>query len=482
MRSGCLVLFILVFAFVMIGCEGEVGPQGPAGPEGPEGAQGPAGEDGQDGQGVYEFTYLGNGGEDCMHCHMTTVSNWSGTKHYEAYADLDSESKENPYCVKCHVTGWDSEVAYGDTVINVYGPDTTGFDDYWMVETDEAEERRMALAGVQCEACHGGMGPDFNAHRPNISFATHNDEDGESLSLCSPCHSTQLNEWVESGHAAVQASLTPEQFTDEFGRSSCNPCHTSEGFLAANDPAYATYEFDELQSYIGCVTCHDPHSNTYEAQVRTVGAVETVYHPGYEDGDPEVATMDGYGVGQVCAQCHHGRRDADNVDSQIADGYAHFGPHGSPQMDTYIGTGCYEIEDFVYEGSHAHQSISNGCVSCHMEREAIIHGELQDHSFHSFTPDADNCLPCHSIEDFDYNGVQTEVMDKLDQLAQALGYTDRDDFEANFDSQADGVTADERMIAYAMVFILNDGSYGVHNPTYVMDLLDNAISYSATLP
>ncbi len=473
MRFGLIIFFGLLLAFAMIGCEGEEGPQGPAGPPGDDATVSP-------------YTYLGNGGEDCMHCHATTVSSWHGTNHYNAYTDLEAADQDNPYCVKCHTTGWDSEVAYGDTTITTYGPDTTGFDDYFGKDTEEAAMRRAALAGVQCEACHGPMGPEFNAHKPEMSFATRS-EDGESLSLCAPCHNGQLEEWTESGHGAP-VDGDHDAFNEEHYAhiSSCNGCHTSEGFIRDNDPAFANYEFGEDVSFIGCVTCHDPHAGTNEHQVRTTGMVEVEYHPGYEDGDPEVASMSGYGAAQVCAQCHHGRRDTDNVESQILNGYAHFGPHSSPQMDMFLGAGSYELPDSTgystYESSHAHQNVEDACVECHMVREEIVHGELQDHSFHTFQPTAGNCEPCHTVEDFDVNGVQTDVMAKMDDLAVLLGYTDTADFDANFNSQADGVTVAERQAAYALVFVMSDGSYGVHNPHYTMDLLDNAIDYLTLLP
>ncbi|NIO64794.1 MAG: hypothetical protein GTO28_04525 [Gammaproteobacteria bacterium] len=40
----------------------------------------------------------------------------------------------------------------------------------------------------------------------------------------------------------------------------------------------------------------------------------------------------------------------------------------------------------------------------------------------------------------------------------------------------------QREVAYAAIFVINDGSLGVHNPEYANSLLDNAIAYANTFP
>ncbi|KPJ87989.1 MAG: hypothetical protein AMS18_13940 [Gemmatimonas sp. SG8_17] len=467
-------------ALASFGCKGDQGAQGQTGPPGPPG------------EGFSQYTYQGNFGEPCNHCHATNVNSVLETHHTMAYDDL-GDSQSNLYCLQCHTTGFDSYVAYGDTAISDEnrGPDENGYDDYVGVDTEEAAERRLALEAVQCESCHGPMGPEFNAHVPDISFSTYTDTlTGESESLCYKCHTTQINEWVTSSHAQ-SAGGDPEALTEEWGRSSCDYCHTSEGFIRTNDPAYATYEFGDTYHQIGCPTCHDPHrgeagGGNY-AQLRNVGAEEVQYTYPWEPGDDEVPRMEGYGPAQTCAQCHHGRRDTDNVLGQIADGYGHFGPHRSPQMDMFIGAGSYEIPGKTYDRDHAHQTNDTGCVNCHMTRETELHGEIQEHAFHTWEPTVDNCLPCHQgIPDFNVNFAQDTIQAKLDSLAVLFGYTDFLDMEGNWDSEAVGVTVWQREAAYAAFFVFDDGSLGLHNPHYANSLLDNAIAYAdsafASLP
>jgi hypothetical protein len=403
-----------------------------------------------------------------MHCHQGVVWSVRQTGHDSGFDNLDPASQTDLYCLQCHTTGFDSKVAApGDTIFETVGPDTFGYDDYALVDTPEAAERRALLEGVQCESCHGPMGPNFNQHSPLISYGSH-EENGESVSLCTPCHDSQLAEWMTSGHA-MAAGGNIDDFNDEHYAhvGSCQPCHTSEGFIWANDDVYGGRDFPHEVSFIGCPTCHDPHVGEASAegnpyQLRVLDASEIAYHPGLDPGDVGVPTMDGYGTSQTCAQCHKARRMSTTgggsgggaVENQIADGYDHFGPHGSPQMDLFIGNGCYEIPGFDYSAlrTHGHQfndvkpegapdGVPDGCVGCHM-RTSTGPGA---HQVHDFKPTAaDNCsaVGCHE------------------------GATDFDVKEA----------------AYAIYFVANDGSKGVHNPRYAAALLDTALAHVNAQP
>lgn len=472
------MLLMLAVPFILAGCEGDQGPEGPQGPAGPSGVD-------------YEYTYVGTQGTPCNHCHANVVEDVLHTKHTQAYADLATEDRDNPYCVQCHTTGWDSPITYGQTEITTYGPDVNGFDDYWGVDTEHAAERRAELAGVQCEACHGPMGPTFNDHAPpTLTMATvvEGEFPDNIVSPCYPCHSGQFanDEYPVSGHGTVLSEeLNLEGFREEFGNTGCGTCHTSEGFVKYADPDYASWTPEEY-NLIGCVTCHDPHQGAEgggnEAQLRILTAQPVVYNQPY---DPDaIPAMNGYGTGQICAHCHHARRDNANVTGQINNGTSRFGPHESPQMDTFIGYGCYEIPGKEYDREHSHQNIDVACVQCHMRREVTLHGELQEHSFHSFAPNTENCLPCHTLaeDDFDYSGGQTEVVELMNELASRYGYTEYTAMVAattagGWNNRGAGVTVWQREAAYPLYFLNADGSKGAHNPEYAKSLLENAIEY-----
>ena len=469
-RKGFGILLAVSVALVSFGCEGETGPQGPPGPEGPEGPSGT----------VSEYAYQGDFGSQCSHCHATTINDYVTTGHRFAYDDLAAGGEEgNLYCLQCHTTGFNCTVASGDTEIdpaNCWEP-ADGFSGYIGDTSDEGVARSADLEGVQCESCHGAMGPDFNAHSPDISFSTWDN------SLCAGCHDAQITEWETSVHA-LSAGGDPEALTEEWGRSSCDYCHTSEGFIRTYDPSYATYEFGELLSQIGCPTCHDPHlgenGGGNDAQLRTEDAVTLSYYaPEDEDDAP---TAEGYGPGQTCMQCHKARRNYDNVMGQIANGSGHFGPHSSPQTDMFIGAGSYEIPGYDYTdryGTHA-TIVAEGCPTCHMAFSEDAGG----HVVHDFRPSVDNCQGCHpSATDFDVNGVQTEIHGKMDELAQLLGYIDGQDLADNLNDEFTGNETWpewQREAVYGFIFTWNSGDFGVHNQNYANTLLDNAIAYTET--
>jgi hypothetical protein len=466
---------IAILSLALAGCTGDTGPQGPAGPAGPEGPQGP---EGPPGDSFSEFAYQGNFGEACQHCHSTTVENVLTTNHTNAFLDLGA-SQEDLYCLQCHTTGFNCTVEHGDTEIdpaNCVEPDD-GYSGYIGDDTELGAERRMALEGVQCESCHGAMGPSFNAHIPEVSFSTWDN------SLCAGCHDAQITEWETSAHA-LAAGGDPEALAEEWGRSSCDYCHTSEGFIRTFDPTYLTYDFEGEYSQIGCPTCHDPHVGEMgggnEAQLRTIAPVELAYTFPWEPGDAEAPTMEGYGPGQTCAQCHHARRDNANVQGQIANGNGHFGPHSSPQADMFIGAGSYEIPGYTYERDHGHEAlITNGCPTCHMSFTTDAGG----HTVHNFMPDVANCQACHpGITDFNVNGMQDTIRGKLDDLAVALGYADWATLELTLDTDNLTMTPEQRAALYAGVFVYSSGDFGVHNQRYANSLLDNAIDYLGTLP
>lgn len=489
LRHGLGILAVL--SFTLAGCTGDTGATGATGATGPQGEKGDKGDPGDPASTFSTFAYQGGFGEPCQHCHFSNVQGVLSTAHTNAYLDLGAE-QDNLFCQQCHTTGFNCTVESGDTEIdpaNCEEPDD-GYSGYIGDDTAEGAERRLALEGVQCEGCHGAMGPNFNAHRPDVSYSTHDDPaTSESTSLCVKCHFFQVEEWKTSGHA-LAAGGDLEELNDHWGSSSCNYCHSSEGFIETYDPKYPRGSITDEISFIGCPTCHDPHvgedGGGNHAQLRTVAPVEVSYTFPFEPGEGDAPRMEGYGPGQTCAQCHHARRNTANVQNQIAVGYNHFGPHGNPQMDMFIGAGSYEIPGFTYDGDHGHQIINIGCPQCHMKfsQEAAPGGAAPEgHTVHTFTPDVENCQPCHpGITDFNVNGVQDQIRDKLNQVAVLVGYADWETLELTLDEDNPSWTVAQREAVYGAVFVYNSGSFGVHNPDYANSLLDNAIAHLTPAP
>jgi hypothetical protein len=86
------------------------------------------------------------------------------------------------------------------------------------------------------------------------------------------------------------------------------------------------------------------------------------------------------------------------------------------------------------------------------------------------------CTLCHEdIEDFDYDGLQTEVTELLDSLHSVLmgmGILDADGLVDNTP-----LTVSSEMVGYIFnyLFVEEDLSHGVHNPKYSVALLTNTL-------
>jgi hypothetical protein len=399
---------------------------------------------------------MGDNANRCSHCHGEKVTDWMATGHANAWETLVANGVENnPYCMQCHVTGFDDVIDEAGNVIST-GIDNGGFDDH----------ASIGLRGVQCEACHGPVGPSFADHMPE----THTSLTGES---CARCHAVEHAAYLTSRHGtAIERAGGHEAFLEEWNRGSCQSCHISEGFIKLHDPDWADTDVPEDAYQVTCATCHDPHANDNEFQLRTL-ADQTLSYGGPDN--PDNFVISGWGNGQLCAQCHHARRSLTQIMGQLNNGSGNPGPHHNPQTDVIAGVGSYEIPGYTYEreAPHTPTILTDMCVSCHMHGTEGPFPGLTVHS-HTFQPDVAACQQCHGgIQNFDVNGIQTEISGLLDQLHELLPY----DSSGKVLLDTVNSTYQEREAGYAYYFVLEDKSHGVHNPAYSRSLLLNAIDY-----
>lgn len=392
-------------------------------------------------------------------CHSNTVEDWEGTGHAHAWASLMESDHWAPYCFPCHAVGIDDIEGNG------------GYD----------EAPIAALENVQCESCHGPMGGN---HPPEATNALY---EAENCGVCHEgSHHPYYTEWEESAHAHALENHGAES-------GNCQGCH--EGLAGLYYLSGDLNEFygsgaievdrpDTTLFPINCQTCHDSHRSDHPGQIRTMADI----HLAAANGMNPIVTEGG--TGKLCMHCHHARRSAD---TQLENGYSHFGPHASPQADMVAGyTGYTGVApgDFNWAGS-SHLNIENSCRTCHINMRdydgttAVVG--------HSFEPTVEACAPCHgavasfdeimALDDFDgdgtVEGLRLEVMGLMHELEHQL-------VEAGLDTTGGvgilGALGDPERSTYVMreagfnlAFVEEDWSEGIHNPDYAVQLLQQSL-------
>jgi len=284
------------------------------------------------------------------------------------------------------------------------------------------------------------------------------------------------------------------------------------------------------------VTCHDPHAigtttgaNT-NATVRISGNTPPLI-AGF--------TAIGVGRGAICMTCHNSRRglrnDA-NFEAIVGTSEVARAPHGSAQTDVLMGQNAYLV-DVGMRGNHSF--VKDTCVNCHMGQtpppDALSYN--QGGTNHTFSASADICSRCHG-ESFTAEGVQAAVTGALDQLQdlieeallgliaqqiaagnridvngaamitdaaqireitfgeshgrQAIAVTLTDDTAVDLTrmTDIDVLAADDTVLGtlydvadarlpkagWNWNLIHSDGSHGVHNPSFALQVLEASIS------
>jgi hypothetical protein len=281
---------------------------------------------------------------------------------------------------------------------------------------------------------------------------------------CTECHNdsalitSKKANWQESLHGSGTA------FVEEGDRNTCAFCHSGAKF---SESIAAGVTFDKVEAgdanptHQDCRTCHQIHT-TYTSDdwaLETTAPVAQVISG---------LTFDG-GNGNLCANCHQARRYMkDFVDQADATKFTstspRFNPHLSNQGDMLLGSGGSGVEG--KPGAH-YEMVENTCVGCHM-------GEFGNHRME---PQLATCQTCHAdAENYDINGAQTAVEERLAELETAL-------LSAGLLTKAEDGTVsvvpgtwDEAQATalWNYGFIHEDASRGVHNPTYTNALLDAA--------
>jgi predicted CXXCH cytochrome family protein len=220
---------------------------------------------------------------------------------------------------------------------------------------------------------------------------------------------------------------------------------------------------------VGCDVCHDPHVQTAENPAGTRKA-----------------------SAELCVTCHE-KKWQNATYSGTAD---------------EIGNGYHWADYSEYQGSGNPHHNAKGCVMCHMARDITAADNatvrlvgshtlrMRDMGTDGDPGTADDllnikvCQGCHpGLETFDRNNVQTTLKAKLKNLEQSL-LTANHGFMPPFQPGKcatchrgsnlpfiEESTDEVLMHAYLnFSLVLNDRSFGIHNPGYMERLLDDSIA------
>jgi hypothetical protein len=403
--------------------------------------------------------YLGS--TRCADCHARYHSDWAETLHAGALETLEAIGQgTNPDCLGCHTVGYGEEGGFVDRA-------TTN-----------------DLAGVGCEACHGGA----RDHVMNISDESLRPVIDISANLCGQCHTgshhPNFDEWSESGHADVTEGVDEELIVGGSFVNTCGPCHSGtvryKSVILTETVPENEFEGQEPEDLIAitCAICHNPHQRTGNATDPGDGRDFQLRYPetAYPTPTNTIEAATDPTRFNICGQCHHSRGRNWTSTSR--------GPHGSVQSNVYVGematpdTGDEAGEPLVPSMVHKHIEAREQCATCHMYRKDFGSEQAPAIAGHTFQVTFEGCMTtgCHStgiesrLETF-----QANVQERLDEIEDRLGDPATWEYSSEGGPMDQSTISDNvKKIRFLLKYVEADGSRGVHNPDYVLSMLDEA--------
>ncbi len=447
----------------------------------------------------------------CLTCHSSICQYETNTPHASAFSSAAfkaSGGQTNSSCLPCHTVGYGLPTGFSFTNQNGVFSYTTN------------------LAGVQCENCHGpaanhAAATDDPTAVPRVEIAA---------TVCGGCHTGPMQptyeEWNTSSHAAVVPDALSAMRSSTNNISSCGRCHSGSVRLALINGQNPFALTNDLAVAITCAVCHDPHqTNANPVQLR---------NPLSSTNDFYLSTSDvftnKYHAGtniNLCAQCHNDRGDMWMTtltnNSIVTTNYLTArAPHRSVQYNFLLGSvGELSGGPATFNpGSHAGLPgsaqvsfsgtfyLTNQCVSCHMQSDGPP-ANLHSHTFAVASHDV--CLNCHLYDPGSSGpGISNEVTTVIvllnnwaaikgtalqtdgvvaweyttpgglilqtNSLGYATGWTRLDQPNYSGPSAADQALIPDNIkkARFNLYLVVNDGSLGVHNWVFALNLLNTA--------
>ena len=449
------------------------------------------------------------GVQACAGCHQGIYRLSRRTRRTLKPLRLSSKFIRTPIraCLPCHTVG------YGFT---------TGFTN--ALQTPQLE-------GVQCENCHGpaanhAANPEFPSTVPRVELAAQ---------VCGGCHSAQLAPAEVVAHHPVAFSF--EDWSDiaarrrGAGRASIHGSFHEQHqqlrpvpfrFRPRGPPGRRKSQLtltNDFDVAITCAVCHDPHQTyvwtnelngviTFTNQLtgnvayitnNELGAVYTnqLRNPYASTNDFVLTTSEVFSNAynpniNVCAQCHNDRGSAWTDTSRS--------PHESPQYNMLLGT-VGQLATGPSPGyPAAHSQLEMQCAECHLQTAT---NNASGHTFEVATYNL--CYNCHPDPAGLVQFVTSDISNQIQQTKASSGpvghqrcaggvaderscatlaweYTTPGDLSATTNSGPSAAQQspdhhDIKKARFDLYLVLYDGSYGVHNGPYDIELLQAAQNF-----
>ena len=403
---------------------------------------------------------------------------WGGTTHASGFNNLPAVERDNTTCLNCHTTGFHR----GD---DLRGGEAWGYDDFISDWNNPAAAPAPHLQGVTCEACHG---PGGSGGGPPGSGLQHLYQASLAQGPCMACHNIVEGEiagrpyfynWEGDLHAqAHRVGNGRVADTDP-----CYHCHVGQYFIGRM--AGKTLGPDQIQRPEGvtCAVCHDPHGESgHPKQLRIVGRISIPLQDELTNSPFQHQVEAGKAA--VCYSCHNAYITLPAVGSDL---------HGN-QAEMMEGFGGHTYGTMITGKSHGGRVVGDKCIDCHMVAE---HGgqEVTTHqrrlykgedlfSAVDFTTTGCATAQCHqgpyalptSGNRFDYQNRMSQTRDDLAALQAQINRVAGRAADATIIHNYAGSLSGTRLeavnrAAYNYLFVIRDGSYGIHNYPYAAELL-----------
>ncbi len=448
------------------------------------------------------------GSADCAACHGGWFTAVTATAHSQAFTNalfVQQGGQTNSSCLSCHSVGHGLHTGFVNAA------------------------KTPQLAAVQCENCHG-PGANHAANPldptviPQVELAAQDCGGCHNSSFVPPAaaaeHPSLFEDWNSSLHAVVPPDTLAVMSASPANIGACGRCHSGSARLAlisGQDPGVTLT--NDFSVPVTCAVCHDPHSqhawtNLLNGVIafsnQLTGNVSFITNnelgPVYTNqlrcalnstNDFVLTTSDVFtntydpGV-NICGQCHNDRGSA-WTDTARA-------PHESPQLNMLLGT-VGELSGGASPGyPSTHSRLEKQCSACHVQTGNGASGHTFEVASYQL------CFNCHS----DPAGLVQYVTNSIAiQIQQTVSYLDLWSTRAAASSTNSALSAmarqygslaweyttpgslstgaagpdaagqalipnDIKMARFDLYLVLYDGSYGVHNGPYDIELLQAA--------